>query len=221
MSRSRNSYIRWPRSVTRQPISLPSRRRKPLTAILALVICGFWPVICASCSAACSMRFLSCSALPTPMLTTIFCSRGKLSGLVRPSFLPSAGRFLSCSGQSAGPWRLRPAGAAPLRRGSLIALRAHRPWPACPPWPFRLFLGRLFLAGSPLSFDISLYLSSRWPSATVQRIADPSVLARVTPSPSFCPSGPGTPRTSCSTAPCSPSARMRTPIRVGLFDDGR
>src|ERR671937_2902933 len=37
MSRSRNSYMRRPRSVTLQPMALPSRSRKPLTAFLALV----------------------------------------------------------------------------------------------------------------------------------------------------------------------------------------
>src|SRR5262249_53962325 len=52
-------------------------------------------------SAACSMRFLSCSALPTPMLTTIFCSLGKLNTFARPNFSFSLGiislLYFSCN----------------------------------------------------------------------------------------------------------------------------
>src|SRR3989454_907309 len=45
MKRSRNSYIRAPRSVTAQPIACPSRRLKFAIAFLARVTTGRWPVI--------------------------------------------------------------------------------------------------------------------------------------------------------------------------------
>src|SRR3989441_805546 len=48
MKRSRNSYIRAPRSVTAQPIACPSRRLKFAIAFLARVTTGRWPVMAAS-----------------------------------------------------------------------------------------------------------------------------------------------------------------------------
>ncbi len=45
-------------------------------ALRALVTSGFWPVICVSAATASSRCFFSVMALPTPMLTTIFSSRG-------------------------------------------------------------------------------------------------------------------------------------------------
>ena len=43
ISRSRNSHMRSPRSVTLQPIDWPSRSLKPAIDLRALVMIGFWP----------------------------------------------------------------------------------------------------------------------------------------------------------------------------------
>ena len=45
ISRSKNSHIRSPRSVTMAPIDLPSRSLKLAIDFLALVTTGLWPVI--------------------------------------------------------------------------------------------------------------------------------------------------------------------------------
>ena len=45
ISRSKNSHMRSPRSVTLAPMALPSRSLKPAIDFLALVTSGFWPVI--------------------------------------------------------------------------------------------------------------------------------------------------------------------------------
>ena len=65
------------RSVTLQPMSMPSRSRKAAMLFVDLHRTGFWPVISAKAAVASSMCFLSVIALPTPMLTTILSSRGK------------------------------------------------------------------------------------------------------------------------------------------------
>ena len=44
-SRSRNSHIRSPRSVTFAPIGMPSRSLNPAIDLRALVTTGFWPVM--------------------------------------------------------------------------------------------------------------------------------------------------------------------------------
>ena len=44
-SRSRNSHIRSPRSVTLAPIGMPSRSLNCAIDLRALVTIGFWPVI--------------------------------------------------------------------------------------------------------------------------------------------------------------------------------
>src|SRR5216110_1620079 len=54
MNRSRNSYIRAPRSVTLQPTAIPSRRLKFAIAFLARVTTGCWPVMAASSATAAS-----------------------------------------------------------------------------------------------------------------------------------------------------------------------
>ena len=46
-SRSRNSHIRSPRSVTCAPIGMPSRSLNWAMDLRALVTAGFWPVIAA------------------------------------------------------------------------------------------------------------------------------------------------------------------------------
>src|SRR5262249_7184741 len=50
--------------------------RKPETETLALVTCGFCPLILLKLSTADSSRALSCVARPTPILMTIFSSLG-------------------------------------------------------------------------------------------------------------------------------------------------
>src|SRR5262245_15209555 len=86
-----NSYILRPRSVTLQPICIPSRRRNAEIALRAMVIIGFCPVIRLIASAAVSRCFFSCVAAPTPMLTTIFSNRGNDSLFLRPNFSASVG----------------------------------------------------------------------------------------------------------------------------------
>ena len=49
---------------------------------LALVITGFWPAIAVSSSAAVSRILMFWMASPSPMLRTIFFSRGTCIGLV-------------------------------------------------------------------------------------------------------------------------------------------
>src|SRR5882762_8685040 len=55
--RSRNSYMRSPRSVTLQPIAWPSRTLNVATDFFAFVTAGFWPVIFAISAVAASMSF--------------------------------------------------------------------------------------------------------------------------------------------------------------------
>ena len=76
MNRSRNSYIRAPRSVTDAPTGSPTRRPKFAIAFLALVITAFWPVMIASSSAAASTRRGFLAPSPRPTLSTIFVIRG-------------------------------------------------------------------------------------------------------------------------------------------------
>src|SRR5580692_11834851 len=89
--RSRNSYIRSPRSVTLQPIAWPSRTLKVATDFLAFVTAGFWPVIFAISAVAASMTFLSATASPTPMFTVIFKIRGTSIVFFSSSFFLSSG----------------------------------------------------------------------------------------------------------------------------------
>src|SRR2546428_334871 len=66
MKRSRNSYIRAPRSVTAQPIACPSRRLKFAIAFLARVTTGRWPVIAASSATAAWPGGRGCPGCPGP-----------------------------------------------------------------------------------------------------------------------------------------------------------
>ncbi len=85
MKRSRNSYIRAPRSVTVQPTGMPARSPKLAIAFLALVTTAFWPVIRPSSSTAASSCLGFFPASPMPTLSTTFTSRGTSCGLVRPN----------------------------------------------------------------------------------------------------------------------------------------
>ncbi len=73
-----------------QPISFPSRSRKPATEVLALVTIGFWPAILVRLSTAASIRALSWVARPTPMLMTIFSSLGIAILFVTPNLVASS-----------------------------------------------------------------------------------------------------------------------------------
>src|SRR5579875_1169809 len=90
-SRSKNSYIRAPRSVTIAPMGVPSRSLKLEIALRARVTTGRCPVIAASSSTAESSTFGFCVASPSPMLSTIFSSRGTASGFVLPRSRARAG----------------------------------------------------------------------------------------------------------------------------------
>ena len=71
--------MRSRRKVTLQPIGMPSRSLNWAIDFFALVITGRWPEICCISAAAVSTCFLSWVASPTPMLMTIFSSRGTSS----------------------------------------------------------------------------------------------------------------------------------------------
>ena len=57
MKRSRNSYIRAPRSVTAAPIAIPARSEKLEIDFLARVTTGFCPVIAPSSATITSSAF--------------------------------------------------------------------------------------------------------------------------------------------------------------------
>ena len=91
-SRSKNSHMRSPRSVTLAPIALPSRSLKPAIDFLALVTIGFWPVMMREVGdRALEQRRPAAVAWPTPMLMTIFSSRGTSMTLPSPSSLLERG----------------------------------------------------------------------------------------------------------------------------------
>ena len=75
-SRSMNSHIRSPRSVTWQPIGMPSRSLNCAIDLRARVTEGFWPVIVVRSRTAPSISLESRAASPTPMLTTILVRLG-------------------------------------------------------------------------------------------------------------------------------------------------
>ena len=83
--------MRSPRSVTIAPIGMPSRTLKAAIDFLARVTTGFCPVIWPSSFTAGSRIFAFCVASPTPMFTTILCSRGTAIGFLRSSSFISAG----------------------------------------------------------------------------------------------------------------------------------
>ena len=71
-------------------MGMPSRSLKLAIDLRLSVTSGFWPVICFIASTASSMYFFSPMALPTPMLTTIFCKRGNESRLRAAELLGQA-----------------------------------------------------------------------------------------------------------------------------------
>ena len=72
ISRSRNSYIRSPRSVTIAPTGIPLRSLNCAIDLVARRTTAFWPVMRPSSSAPVSASFAFCVASPRPMLMTIF-----------------------------------------------------------------------------------------------------------------------------------------------------
>src|SRR3712207_6406261 len=95
ISLSRNSHIRSPRRVTLAPTGIPSRILNPAMLLRALLSCGFWPVILARSSIAPSKALPFWAASPTPMLTTIFSSRGTRMGFSMPNLSLRAGAISS------------------------------------------------------------------------------------------------------------------------------
>src|SRR5918997_5569994 len=89
--RSRNSHILSPRRVTLAPTGIPSRILNPAMLLRALLSCAFWPVILARSSIAPSRARALTTASPTPMLTTIFSSRGTRMGFSMPNLSLRAG----------------------------------------------------------------------------------------------------------------------------------
>src|SRR5262249_14934841 len=100
-SRSRNSYMMLPRSVTAQPIGMPLRILKFAIDFFARVITAFWPVIWPSSCAAVSSSFTFWLASPRPMFTVIFCNLGTAMRFFQPKRFISAAtvslRYLSCN----------------------------------------------------------------------------------------------------------------------------
>ena len=94
-SRSRNSHIRSPRSVTCAPIGMPSRSLNCAMDLRAFVTCGFWPVIAVRSLIAPSISFESRAASPTPMLTTILVRPGTCMTFLISNSDCSAGRISS------------------------------------------------------------------------------------------------------------------------------
>ena len=75
-SRSTNSYMRSPRSVTVAAMGMPWRRRKAAIDLRLRRMAGRWPVMRPSSSMAASSTLMFWVASPTPMFTTILRRRG-------------------------------------------------------------------------------------------------------------------------------------------------
>jgi len=72
-------------------MGVPAFNLKLAMAFLARRMDGFWPVMAAKSLAAASTSLTSWVPSPTPILTTIFSSRGACIGLLYPNFLMRAG----------------------------------------------------------------------------------------------------------------------------------
>ena len=72
--------MRSRRSVTLEPIGMPSRSLKVAIELRDLVTTGFWPVIAVRSATAPSTALRSLTASPTPMLMTILSSFGTSKG---------------------------------------------------------------------------------------------------------------------------------------------
>ena len=83
------------RSVTWQPIGMPSRSLNWAMDLRALVTAGFWPVIAVRSRIAPSISFESRAASPTPMLTTILVRPGTCMTFLISNSVRSAGTISS------------------------------------------------------------------------------------------------------------------------------
>ena len=95
MKRSRNSYIRAPRSVTEAPTAIPTRSEKFEIAFFARVTTAFCPLIAPSSATIASSAFGALGPSPKPTLRTIFVTRGIWCGFVSPNWRARAGRTRS------------------------------------------------------------------------------------------------------------------------------
>ena len=85
--------MRWRRSVTLAPMTMPSRSLKFATLFLAGQSAGFWPVIFSRSST--TDFCVSLSTMPNAMLTTILERRGTSMGFLKPNFSRRAGTTVS------------------------------------------------------------------------------------------------------------------------------
>jgi hypothetical protein len=92
MNRSRNSYIRAPRNVTRAPTGTPARIPKFAMDFLARVTTAFCPVMAPSSSTTASSCLGFFEASPRPTLRTIFSIRGISCGFRSPNCCIRRGR---------------------------------------------------------------------------------------------------------------------------------
>src|SRR5262245_38408279 len=128
--------MRGPRSVTLQPIGAFSRSLKFAIDFLARVTTGFWPVIACRSAVAKSRTLAFSFPSPTPMLITIFSSRGTWKGLLYPRSFMSAGTTTLRN-------RSRSRGGTCPDTAARLAGAAGSAWPACFPPP----LGRAAACG--------------------------------------------------------------------------
>src|SRR5262249_50267871 len=163
-SRSRNSYMMLPRSVTAQPIGMPLRILKFAIDFFARVITAFWPVIWPSSCAAVSSSFAFWLASPRPMFTVILEILGTAMMFFQPKRFISAGvvslRYFSCNRLfiSSVPYL---SNVVPQRRQERTFFPSARTvWPmrVCLPQleqmiiTFETFIGPSFSAMPPLTF---------------------------------------------------------------------
>src|SRR3972149_3210123 len=148
MRRSRNSYIRAPRRFAFAPMGTPSRSLKFAIDFFARGTIGFCPVIACRSAVAKSRTLAFSRPSPTPMLMTIFSSRGTWNGFVYPrAFMIAGSRVLwndsfNRAGISLAPFG-RPFAGAPV----------CGPAPAFLGWPLPADLAAWgFWAGFGVSF---------------------------------------------------------------------
>src|SRR5262245_7734895 len=129
-SRSRNSYIRAPRSVVFAPTGMPVRTLKAAIDFFAFVTTAFCPVMATMSAAAASSAFAFSLASPSPMLMTILSRRGAWCGFRYPRSCTRAGTMaLRYRSRSRG-------GTSPVLRG-LVGSAAGAAFAAAPPLPPR------------------------------------------------------------------------------------
>ena len=141
ISRSRNSYIRWPRSVTLQPIGHVPRGAGSRRSTCGLcVTTGFWPVICVSAADGLfEVLLLGDGAADAHVDDDLLQPRQRQRGSSRPSFSASAGRISfsyrscsrgvarpSCFASAASAWLVSWSVAHRVNRGYSVAVVLRR-----------------------------------------------------------------------------------------------